>query len=119
MTKGESLENKLRQANDKLISIVQLENTEVHQMAAIQVFEFTFELAWKYLKERLEAKGIQAYAPRDVIREAGKAGLIDSVEKWLDFQNKRNLTTHTYNKDIADEVYEAAKIFPALIEEII
>ena len=46
------------------------ENDEVVQAGLLQTFEFTFELAWKTLKDKLEAGGIVADFPRDVIMKA-------------------------------------------------
>ena len=47
----------------------------------IQRFEYTFELSWKTLKHYLESKGVTVQFPRDVIKEAFRAGLIDRLEK--------------------------------------
>ena len=38
--------------------------------AAIQRFEFTFELFWKSLKAYAEESGVEAYSPRDSVRTA-------------------------------------------------
>ena len=37
---------------------------------SIQRFEFTFELAWKLLRDILDYKGIKANNPRDAIKES-------------------------------------------------
>ena len=31
--------------------------------------------------------------------------MIDSVEDWLGYLRARNLTSHTYNRPVADQVY--------------
>jgi len=43
---------------------------EIEQQGIIQSFEFTFELAWKTLKDDMEARGGSAVFPRDVIKQA-------------------------------------------------
>lgn len=82
---------------------------ETHIMAAIQAFEFCYELGWKWLKSELEGQGLNAVSPREVFRLSGQAGLIDSVELWISFLQQRNLTSHTYQEATAKIVYEFVK----------
>ena len=82
---------------------------EIYLDATIHRFEFSFELAWKLMKAVLEYEGIEVSSPRSSIREGWKAGLIDDAETWLDMQEKRNLSTHTYNESTALEVYRLIK----------
>ena len=82
---------------------------EIYLDATIQRFEFSFELAWKLMKAVLEYEGIEVSSPRSSIREGWKAGLIADAETWLDMQEKRNLSTHTYNESTALEVYRLIK----------
>ena len=71
-------------------------------------FEFTFELGWKLLKDRLENTGIRlvTIGPRPVIRAAYKARLIEDADAWMDMVDDRNRTSHMYDKEIIDEVIE-------------
>jgi nucleotidyltransferase substrate binding protein (TIGR01987 family) len=73
--------------------------------SVIQRFEFTHELAWKMLKLRLEAEDIFVRTPRETMQAALQAGLIEDGNAWSDLQKMRNLTSHTYNEDLADDVY--------------
>lgn len=77
--------------------------------ATIQRFEFCFELAWKLMKCVLDYEGIEVSSPRSSIREGWKQGMIAGAETWLDMQEKRNLSTHTYNQATALEVYQLVK----------
>lgn len=54
----------------------------------IQTYEFTFELAWKTLKDYLEEKGVIVKFPRDTIKEAFRYELIEDGELWLDMLQK-------------------------------
>lgn len=72
---------------------------------SIQGFEFTFELAWKYGKRALVAKGIDARSPRAVIKECYAQNWIDDEATWIEMMNDRNRTSHTYVEAIALEVY--------------
>lgn len=77
--------------------------------ATIQRFEFTIELFWKSLKAILEERGIAVHSPKSVLKEAFAERLIDDEQSWLDMLEDRNLTSHTYNQDLADEIYENIK----------
>ncbi|MEO8086410.1 MAG: HI0074 family nucleotidyltransferase substrate-binding subunit [Bacteroidota bacterium] len=67
----------------------------------VQAFEFTFEIAWKTLKDFLESKDVVISYSRDIIKEAFRAQLIENGETWLDMLDKRNLMSHTYNEENA------------------
>ena len=86
-----------------------LDEDDLYLNATIQRFEFTFELAWKLMKAVLEYEGIEATSPRSSIREAWKQHLIGDAEKWLDMQVKRNLSSHTYNEETAQDIYRHIK----------
>jgi nucleotidyltransferase substrate binding protein (TIGR01987 family) len=84
--------------------------TELEQQGLIQSFEYTHELAWNTLKDFLENKGVQPlYGSKDTTREAFKLGLIEDGEIWMQMINSRNLTSHTYNQEIAEEIAEAIR----------
>ena len=74
--------------------------------SVIRRFEFCWELAWKTLRLRLEADGIIANTPREAWQQALQAGLIADGNAWSEAQKMRNLTTHTYDEKLADEVYQ-------------
>ncbi len=74
----------------------------------IQGFEYTHELAWKTLKDFLEARGvINLYGSRDSTRAAFGANLIENGETWMEMIQSRNLTTHTYNEATAAQIVAA------------
>jgi nucleotidyltransferase substrate binding protein (TIGR01987 family) len=73
--------------------------------SVIQRFEFTHEIAWKMLKLRLESEDIFVKTPRETLQAALQAGLIEDGNAWTDLQKMRNLTSHTYNEQLADDVY--------------
>ncbi len=69
--------------------------------AAIQRFEFTFELAWKLLGKLQSRAGLPPAGPRPVLRRAYAAGWIDDEGEWLAMVDDRNLTTHVYDEALA------------------
>jgi len=79
--------------------------------AVIQRFEFTFELAWKVMKDYLEYQGINqsANGPRDCIKEAFKINLIENGDEWIEMLISRNLTSHIYDKDTAQKIFNDIK----------
>ena len=74
----------------------------------VQRFEFTFELSWNLLKDRLQYDGviIPDVTPRNVIRAACKAELIDECEDWIDMLIDRNRMSHTYDLERFEEVVD-------------
>jgi len=64
----------------------------------VQRFEYTFALAWKTIKDFLNAKGVDVRFPRDVIKRAFSDGVFEDGEAWLDMLDQRNLLAHTYNE---------------------
>lgn len=79
--------------------------TDLEKQGVIQGFEIVHELAWNVLKDFLEYEGIQGIVgSRGTVREAFKRGLIEEGELWMDMIEKRNLTSHTYNNALAQEL---------------
>ncbi|MFH0800498.1 MAG: nucleotidyltransferase substrate binding protein [Pseudomonadota bacterium] len=76
---------------------------EIERQGIIKSFEFTFELAWKTLKDFLEDRGVEVSFPRDIIKEAFHHGIISDGEIWLDMLENRNLLAHTYDEKRAKE----------------
>lgn len=105
-------ERLLERISDYLKAFVQLEKAvcqpknEFIRDSVIQRFEFTYELAWKMLKLKLEDEGITARTPRETFQEALQAGFIEDGNIWTDMQKQHNLTTHTYDDKLAEEVYQ-------------
>ncbi|MGY0691483.1 nucleotidyltransferase substrate binding protein [Virgibacillus sp. FSP13] len=80
--------------------------SELERAGIIQFFKMTFELSWKVIKDYLEAQGYIIKSPRDAIKQAFQIELIDDGHVWLEALSKRNLTTHTYDENVAKEFVE-------------
>jgi nucleotidyltransferase substrate binding protein (TIGR01987 family) len=74
-----------------------------------QRFEFTFELAWKTLKDYLDESGITLpiATPREVIKTAFAANIIDDGPLWLSMLDHRYLLSHSYDEQRFDEAVRA------------
>jgi len=85
--------------------------SDLERAGLVQMFEFSFELGWKTLKDLLFYEGYDEKTPRDVIRRAYAVGYIDESdsELWLDALDKRNLLSHTYNEETAQEAVKLIK----------
>lgn len=82
---------------------------------AIQNFEFTYELCWKFIKrwldENLGSSYVDGVSRRDLFRLAAESRLIDDVDLWMDYHHARNQTSHTYDEVKAAMVFETASRF--------
>lgn len=96
---------------------VAIENpSEAERAGLIQFFEVAFELAWKTLKDYLDAGGFQAKSPREVLKQAFQSGIIQDGHAWIEALDDRNLTAHTYNEETAAKIdlLIHEKYFPAI-----
>ena len=75
----------------------------------IQRFEYSFELAWKTVKDFLEAGGlvIAPVTPRQVLKEAFAAKVIVDGQVWIDMLDHRNLLSHTYDSPTFEQAVDA------------
>lgn len=117
ITKFEKLELALK----TLENIYQKEVTEDRATidATIQRFEFTFELLWKVLKAYFEIKGIELQFPRETLKQAYVSKIINDEQIWLAMLKDRNLTSHTYDKELADLIFKDIKNYVPVIRETV
>ncbi len=101
----------LLMAFDQFHEALQIAKTDLEKAGTIQYFEFTYELAWKTLKRVLAKRGKDLNSPKTVIREAAQEKLIDDPELWFDFTSDRNETVHTYNKSVANSIFNDLHLF--------
>ena len=101
--------NKLKNANQKLKEGIEHAKDELDKDGVIQRFEFTFELLWKALKIYLEYQGIIVKTPRDSFVEAFRIDLISDEKIFLDMLEDRNNTTHIYDKETSEKIFNRIK----------
>jgi nucleotidyltransferase substrate binding protein (TIGR01987 family) len=95
--------------------------SELEEQGLIQAFEFTHELSWLLLKDFLADQGASGVSgSRDAVREAIVRELLSpgSEPTWMAMIRSRNLTSHTYNPALAQEIAEliVERYAPALQE---
>lgn len=72
----------------------------------IQSFEFTHELAWNVMRDYALYQGnAEIRGSRDAVRSAFAMGLIEDGEVWMEMIKSRNETSHTYDEEIASEIF--------------
>lgn len=83
---------------------------DLYRNAAIKSFELSLETAGKLLRKAIKAfvgnpRSVDALVFNDVLRHAGKHGLLDnqSVERWIAYRLNRNNTAHDYGERFANE----------------
>ena len=99
-------------------------NDEELRDACIQRFEYTFELCWKMLKRQLEEElpnpaEVDSYSFRQLIRTAAERGLLNDVEAWFDYRERRNITSHTYDEEKAARVFSALQAFSGHADDLL
>jgi nucleotidyltransferase substrate binding protein (TIGR01987 family) len=96
---------------------------DTYRESAIQRFEFTHDLLWKYLilflGEELAAL-ILTPSPKTAYREALKAHLITEDETRIAMRmvEDRNLTTHTYDQQLIDKITKSLPEYFDLMQKI-
>ena len=85
--------------------------------ATIQAFEFSYEVTFKMLKRHLEEissspETVRSMTFNSIIREAFGQDLVCSdISVWRKYRKNRGITSHTYDEDKAQEVFECAMNF--------
>ncbi len=108
-------------ALNSLKEVIEVYNSDktnlITRDSMIQRFEYTYSIALKMIK-RFFSQGafvlenIEGMTFNEMIRQANKMELLKSnLEKWDDFRQKRNLTSHTYDEQIAVKVVSIIEDF--------
>ena len=73
--------------------------SQLEREGTIQRFEYTWELAWKTLRDFLIHSGVQlpSLTPANVIRAAFEADLIGDGDAWIAAMKARNQMSHEYD----------------------
>lgn len=79
---------------------------ELLKEVLIQRFEYTHELAWDVMRDYAIYQGYtDVKGSRDAFRKAFEMGLI-SDKHWMDSITDKNNTSHNYDDEKAEEIYE-------------
>lgn len=100
-----------KKALERLKEAVLEEPTEIIIDGTIQRYEFTFELAWKIMKDYLEYNGFidGLSSPRNIIQLAFQNKIIKNGDIWIQMMLDRNLLSHLYDEEKSREIYNNIK----------
>lgn len=111
MKRYEERKQEFSNATERLKEALQNEENDIVIDGTLHRFEFTFELAWKTMKDYLEYSGIidGIGSPREIIKTAFSNGLIEDGESWIKMMLARNSLSHLYDEDKPREIYREIK----------
>ena len=121
MKRYEERKKELASATARLKEALQQKENDIVIDGTLHRFEFTFELAWKTIKDYLEYLGIidGVGSPREIIKTAYANGIIDEGEEWIKMMLARNSLSHLYDEEKSREIYiEIKKIYINLFESL-
>lgn len=122
MTKFKSAFEEFRDSCSRLDEVLRIEKTEIIRDSAIKRFELAFDTSWKAIKASLEEYGATCTSPLDCYKEAYRQKYIDFEDVWVELVKTRNKTVHTYDRKLAEEVYqklpEALEAFKKLLKAL-
>ena len=100
-----------KKAFSKLKEFVETDNgSEKDRGAIINAYQYTFELFWKTLQKYMQQQEmLDELGPGSVIRTAFQYQIIDDGPKYMAMLKDRNLITHTYKEDVAEDIYLGIK----------
>ena len=116
-----SLENAVKRLGEILTRYKSDVSDDGIRDSVIQRFESTYSIALKTLKKyfierAFVADDVEHMSFNDMIRTANRLELLKSdLEMWTKFRNMRNLTSHTYDEEIAKKV---VSVIPDFYEEV-
>ncbi len=117
-----SLERSIHAAT-KFQATLPPELRETVRSGIIQNFEVAYELSWKMMKRWLEtnisAESVDGVTRRELFRLAAESRLLEDVDLWMSFHAARNITSHTYDNNTAEEVSERAEQFVAAAQSLL
>lgn len=98
-------------ATNRLKEALQEEENDLNIDGVLHRYEFTFELAWKTLKDYLEYLGITVNtgSPREVIKESFAHNLISDGDIWIKMMLARNSLSHLYDEETSRQIYREIK----------
>jgi nucleotidyltransferase substrate binding protein (TIGR01987 family) len=104
-----------REAVERMGEALSLPKDPVVRDSSIKRFELCFALSWKVIQSFLRDRGLDCRSPRDCFREAFSYGLLTQEEVWVQMVQDRNLSVHTYNEELANQLYaRLPRYLPAL-----
>ena len=115
------LENAEKRLQEMLARYNKEHEDEAVRDSVIQRFEFTYSIALKTLRKYFIERAfvleeVNQMSFNEMIRTASQLNLlVSNLEKWTVYREMRNMTSHTYDEEIALQV---VSIIPDFSKEI-
>lgn len=113
-----ALAKDFQKAVKRLEEALALKKDEFTRDSAIMRFQLCFDLAWKAIKVYAKEEGVDCFSPKSCFKTAFQLELIDYDQQWLEMIDDRNLITHTYAEETAEEVYGRLKPYLKLLKDL-
>ena len=116
-----ALENEEKKLKEMLLRYEKESDDEAVRDSVIQRFEFTYSIALKTLRKYFIERAfvleeVNQMSFNEMIRTASQLNLlVSNLEKWTVYREMRNMTSHTYDEEIALQV---VSIIPDFSKEI-
>jgi len=120
-----SLENASKRLEEVLKRYNQNTLDDAIRDSVIQRFEFTYAITLKtirkyFIERAFVIEDVNQMSFNDMIRTANQLKILKSdLELWTKFREMRNLTSHTYNEELAQKVVDVVPEFYEEVEYII
>ena len=92
---------------------------DIYRSAVVKEFEIILEQSGKLLKKKIRPylhsnKAADRLVFKEIFRHAGLYSLltVEQVERWMEYRDNRNSTSHDYGEEFANETL---KIIPQFI----
>lgn len=117
-----ALENAVNRLDEILIRYNKDTTDDGIRDSVIQRFEFTYSIALKTIKKyfierAFVVEDVNEMSFNEMIRTANQLNLLKSnLEMWSEYRKMRNLSSHTYDEEIALKV---VSIIPEFYDEVL
>ncbi|QWR78364.1 HI0074 family nucleotidyltransferase substrate-binding subunit [Candidatus Magnetomonas plexicatena] len=118
-----SLERALNFAGGEKAAMFSETERDVIRAGVIQNFEFTYELSWKFVRRWLGLNvgkaNMEGLTRRELFRYARENRLITDIDSWMAYHDARNNTSHSYDSETAQEIFNVAVDFYKKANELL
>lgn len=92
--------------------------------SVIQRYEYSIDTFWKFLKIYLQENQkvtLESFSPKAILRQSLTSGLINQnqYDLLINGISDRNLTSHTYNEELAEEIIARVANYYAVMNNVV
>jgi len=104
--------NAVKRLNEANVLYKKNSDDDIYQDALIKRFEFTFELAWKTLRQFMIDSGylMKSPSPKGVLSQGYQEQILQNEQIWLDMLEDRNLSAHDYGHEVVKPIADRISI---------